>query len=411
MTRSVALIVFVGLIGAACQEGARTSSTSSPEILIASDLPTSGFAPDPLLASQAIDFAISQRGTIAGYTLGYLPLDDSLSANANALRGLNNVRRMIADTRVLGMIGPSTSSVAYAEIPVTSQEDLAMISPSNTSVCLTLDVPICGLGQPPRLYSSHRTNYFRIAAPDPAQGRAMARYAAARLGVKKVAVINEWGDTGSLIINEFARVLADAGGAIVHQESLDPTTNDFSDFLTAAKAAEATAVYAVGDGLDGPFCVAAAQTHQLMRGASFLATDGVTGDAKCIKDAGPANAEGILGTFVDVDPRGTNDPVVNAYLKAHPKASEVGQFTFAAYDCARIMIDAIARAIEKNHGRFPLRSQVVAAVAETADFKGATGTYSFDSNGDALSPLMAIWRVENGQWVYKEKIDASANPS
>ena len=42
----------------------------------------------------------------------------------------------------------------------------------------------------------------------------------------------------------------------------------------------------------------------------------------------------------------------------------------------------------------------------TAQFAGLTGTYSFDSNGDAVTPMMSIYQVENGQWVYKQRIDA-----
>jgi ABC-type branched-subunit amino acid transport system substrate-binding protein len=86
-------------------------------------------------------------------------------------------------------------------------------------------------------------------------------------------------------------------------------------------------------------------------------------------------------------------------------------YIFAAYDCARLLIDAISRAIDANAGRIPTRLQVLQAVAHTQGFKGVTGTYSFDANGDAISPLMSISEVQNGGWVYLRQVDASANPS
>jgi branched-chain amino acid transport system substrate-binding protein len=414
MKRAVAVSLLAGVIATACDTG--PGPTSEPDIIIASDMPRSAFPADAGPWQQAIEFAISQKGSIAGYTLGYRPLDDSLSANQNPLRGINNVGRMIEDPRVLGMIGPFNSGIAYVEIPVAGAADLAMLSPSNTNTCVTLEFPFCGEGQPPRLFTSHPNNYFRVAPPDGLEGRAMARYVTRQFkNVTRVAILNEWADIGPLLIKEFKSELAAAGGEVVLQQDLDPTTTDFSDFLNKANALRAQAIYAIGDISLAPFCNAAAQTRALVPGALFLATDGVAPRPECIDQAGSDNAEGILATVPDVDPRVNPDPTikptVDAYLKAHPKASDVSGYAFAAYDCARIMIDAIARAIETNHGAFPSRPQVVAALAETADFKGITGTYSFDSKGDALSPLMAIWKVENGKWVYKEKIDASASTS
>ena len=62
--------------------------------------------------------------------------------------------------------------------------------------------------------------------------------------------------------------------------------------------------------------------------------------------------------------------------------------------------------VTANHGAFPTRPEVLDAVAHTTQFPGLTGTYSFDPNGDAISPMMSVYRVENDQWVYKQKIDA-----
>jgi branched-chain amino acid transport system substrate-binding protein len=414
MKRATAVSLLVGVIAMACETG--PGPTNAPDIIIASDMPRSAFPADAGPWQQAIDLAIRQKGSVAGYTLGYWPLDDSLSANQNPLRGINNVGRMIENPRVLGMVGPFNSGIAYVEIPVAGAADLAMLSPSNTNSCVTLEFPFCGNGLPPRLYTGHPNNYFRLSAPDAGEGRAMALYVTRQLkNVTRVAILNEWDEIGRVIIKAFASVLAASGVEVVLQQDLDPTTTDFSDFLKKASALRAEAIYAVGDGAVAPFCAAAAQTKALVPGALFMVTDGVATNSQCIKDAGADNAEGMLGTYMDVDPRVNKDTTVSkevdSYLKAYPKATDVTSYTFAAYDAARIMIDAIARAIEKNHGGFPKREQVVAALAETADFKGVTGTYSFDSKGDTLSPLMSLWKVENGQWVDKGKIDAAANAS
>ena len=48
----------------------------------------------------------------------------------------------------------------------------------------------------------------------------------------------------------------------------------------------------------------------------------------------------------------------------------------------------------------PSREQVRAAVAATKGFKGTTGTYTFDANGDPTSPTMAIFQTKGTDWVF-----------
>jgi ABC-type branched-subunit amino acid transport system substrate-binding protein len=139
-------------------------------------------------------------------------------------------------------------------------------------------------------------------------------------------------------------------------------------------------------------------------GVWFLGTENFTGNLECVKKA-LVNAAHMYGTYGETDPDYLANPearkVVAAYRKAYPDVPIV-DYTFAAYDCARILIDAIERVVKANHGAFPTRAQVLAAVAGTAQFPGLTGTYSFDSDGDAASPMMSIYRVENGQCLQAE---------
>jgi len=71
-----------------------------------------------------------------------------------------------------------------------------------------------------------------------------------------------------------------------------------------------------------------------------------------------------------------------------------------------ILISAIKRAIDANGGRIPTRRQVVEAMAKAPPLNGVTGSYSFDPFGDAVSPMMSIYRVDNGRWAFWKNIDA-----
>jgi branched-chain amino acid transport system substrate-binding protein len=400
-SRALTAFLLIGLLTVTCESG----PPAHVDIVIASDLPETGLRSVILPMEQAIRFAISQEGAIDGLTLGYLPLDDSIAATPNQVKGMQNVERMIDDSRVLGMIGPYTSNVAVEEIPVANHAGLAMISPSNTNWCLTM--PAEGCGPPARPPGTN--NYFRIAPPDPLQGRAMARYAGGVLGLRRVAAFNEWGPwLGALLLDQFSAELRRFGGEVVLRQDLGPGTTDFISFLDLAKRLGADAIFAVGNQDDG-VCVARAQANTLLPNAYFLGTDGITGIKECITEAG--DPPRMLAPATDVDPTHSADPrvqsIVAAYKKVYPKASDVSAYTFAAYDCTRILLAAIARAIQKNGGKVPSRTQVIAEIANGRAFQGVTGTFAFDQNGDAVSPLMSMFEVRDGRWVDLGPVDAS----
>jgi branched-chain amino acid transport system substrate-binding protein len=411
-SRNLAPFLVVILLCAGCQEDATTHGTPTApagQILIGSDLPSAGFYEAAVSAQNAIRLAIAQHPIVGGrFKLAYWPLDDSVAENPNQEKGIQNVSQMIDDARVLGMVGPFNSFVGDVEIPVANQSYLAMVSPSNTNPCLTVLSPDCG-SQPDTLRPTGRINYFRIAPPDALQGTAMARYVARGLNLKQVAVINEWGSDGDLIATSFAKELELAGGKVVLREDFDTGTTDFTNFLAAAHAKGAQAIYALGNAQDDLVCVARSQMPADML---FLGTDGFSGDPLCISQAAGASGS-ILATKPDVDITGSKDPAaadaLRAFQKAYP-SSKVLEYTFASYDCARILIAAIEQAVAANNGSLPNRRQVLDAVAQIR-FTGVTGTYSFDQYGDATSPLMSVYQVENGKWVYLTKVDASPTPS
>jgi branched-chain amino acid transport system substrate-binding protein len=394
--RALGAVLLLALAAVGCQGAG--NAAARPAIIIASDLPTSAEAA-VLPLEEAIGFAIRQHPNIEGYRLAYWSLDNSLGAAQSQLRGRENVKRMIADPKVLGMVGPHTSSVGRVEIPEANSAHLAMVSPTTTNTCLTVPEAFCKQ-TPASLRPSGSNNYFRITPRDPLQGRAMANYAATKLGLRRAAAFNEFGPEGDLYIKEFAKEFAIHGGGVVYQQTFDDTPSNFSAFLIQAKARGADAVYAVAS-TDQNACKAAAQMAGIMPGAILLGTDGISLDDQCIRDIG-ATPPGVWATSPYVDPTTSADLGVKKqiadYRKAYPKPSDVGPYTFAAYDCARILIEAIGIAIHDNGGHIPTRTQVITALASNR-FVGVTGTYTFDKNGDAETPMMSIYQVKDGRWV------------
>lgn len=413
--RSIAIVLSVIAISVACQGGQSTSP--QPQIIITSSMPTSATGGQFGIFEQTIQYAIDQQSTVRGYRIGYLSLDSSLGGNQSLLRGRENVERFVSDSRVLGMIGSDSSLLSTVEIPEANLGHLAMVSPNDTNSCLTVQPP--GLSctpTPVELRPTGINNFFRIAPRDPQQGETMGEFASTQLGRKLVATFNEFGPVGRPYVQEFATALSKHGGAVVYQEDASSDNGDFSNFLLQARARGADAVYAVGieDPLDNlHICDLGAQMAVVMPGAYFLGTDGMTFDKVCIQHLGGA-AQNVYATIGAVDAVKSADSGVrgaaDALQKAHPfsfSASLYTPYVYAFYDCTRILIEAINRAIARNGGAFPSRAQVVTALTQPPEFMGLTGSYSFDANGDALHPMMSIYKVDAGKWNFVQVANVS----
>ena len=398
--RSLAALVLIAFATATCQN--ESNSAATPEIVIASAFPTSALGVH--LWEQAVEFAVRQQSIIDGYRLVYRPFDDSMGSEQDQLVARRNVRLMIGDSSVLGVVGPASSFETVFELPLANPVPLAMISPSATNVCLTEPPFRCG----PTLADlrpSRATTFFRIAPRDPLAGAAMADYAVNHLGVSTIAAFNELGNKGAPYIKELSDELHKQGGELVYEQDLPEGTDKFSNFLSVAKNLGADAVYAVAETGDNT-CVAAQQMSALMPKAIFLGTDANTSDENCIKQMG-TSPPGAWATVPVVDRIiGTDQAVVNrakAFLKAFPQILAYpsnAAYALASYDATRILIEAIDLAIRDGHA-FPTRSKVVEELASNS-FVEATGTYKFDTNGDAVAPMMSVYKVQGSHWVFAD---------
>ena len=392
---SLGVLLLFGIAG--CQ-----SSPAPPiqTIVIASALSLSGDIPS-LGAGQshAIELAIEQQGHIGRFKLAYHPYDSGQGGLVGPIKGPQDVKQMIADARVLGVISAGTSNGVFDAIPIANERGLAMLSPLNTNWCLTVASPVCN-PQPVDLRPYGPNNYFRIAAPDPKQAIAMARYAVRSLGIHRVAAFSWIRPFDPLTLDLFAAELKQDGGDLVYAANLPGDTTNFKPFLQQALSSGAEAVYAAA-GQDAMCQVRAQMTGIFPSTAYFLGTDGMLDAPDCMP--------GILATSSLLDLGQSHDAavetVVAAYNHAYPHGPGISRFTFAAYDCALILIQAIKQAVDQAGGGFPKRAAVVDALAHS-QFQGVIGRYSFDGNGDAVSPVMALYEVKGGQWTYLQQIDA-----
>src|SRR6202049_561959 len=202
------LLPIFGVVGIAALSACGTSSGPSASgggggslascqgtISVATDLPlTGGDATDGPPVEKAAHLAVTQANTnktLGGCTLKYTSKDDAtvLKNGHDPAQGAANITALSSDQSVVGVVGPFNSNVAVAEIPVASQNHLALISPANTNPGLTQagsnpDVNTASLYPGPH-------TYFRTIGTDITQGQILSYVATTELKYTKAYVIDD----------------------------------------------------------------------------------------------------------------------------------------------------------------------------------------------------------------------------
>lgn len=385
---AIALIMVTELLGACSPAGPTPPPEPGAVIEVASELPLAD--PGMKNAERAVEAAIAEHSTLRGYHLVYVSLDDSLAGKFDADKALQNGKRMLRDPRILGVIGPFNSATAMFVVPVTGQDHLVMISPSATADCLTSRRAACFTGPAAQATAA---NFFRIAARDSIAARAAADLAI-RLGIRRFAVIGLDDPYSRPEREAFRSEFEHAGGTVVFSTIYSPTDTSYAPLLRNAHDAGAEAVYMASASFLGACRVRAAMNGIFPVDAYFISTDAIA-DAPCIRDAGNTANEHLVAPISAREP-GT----VPAVLSGLPRGHSYDAYNFAAYDCTEILIAAIDSAISDNRGKVPTPEQVLSEVAAAKDFKGITGTFSFDANGDAINPAVSFYYVHGGSWTF-----------
>ena len=403
MVRARGLIVLTAAALVAFSCGSSSGAAGSKgTIKIGSDLPVCTVGGQS--TQNGIQFAVNQKnaaGGVNGYTIQFQGFDDCSQGSYSADVGVENVQKMLGDSKFLGMIGPYNSAVAKAEIPIAAPQHFVMISPSNTNPCLTKEqlppLPPCSY-HAADLRNGNANNYWRVVTTDDYQGPAMADYYYKTLNITNVAILDDSTVFGVGIAGSFEAEFKKLGGTVAkHSEyKKDQQGSDFRSILTAFQSAGAKAVY-VGGTDDQNICIPRKQMKDLGWNVPFGGGDGIE-TTNCI-DQATGNEPGIYATSAGAD--ATQVPgaaqTISDFRKAFTGPNDFGGYTMQAYDATNALMAAIGRAITDANGGTPTREQVRAEMAKTKGFVGVVGTYDFDQNGDTSLKIVSIYVVQSGE--------------
>jgi branched-chain amino acid transport system substrate-binding protein len=430
MSLSKRLLPFVGVVGIAALSACGTSTTTTSSsggsgnlsscrgtITVATDLPlTAGDSTDGPPVQQAAQLAVEQANSkqvLGGCTLKYESKDDAtVAANGHdPVQGKANLTALSSDPTVVGVIGPFNSNVAVAEIPVASQNHLALISPSNTNPGLTQTGTNPAIDTA-SLYPGPHT-YFRTIATDTNQAEILAYVATKELNATKAYAIDDQQTYGRGLRLLFEKYFTADGGTISDPgaNSLPSTTHDFSTQVSDAQSKGAQFIFF--GGTSGTGC--GVLRSQMSATLPLLGGDGCQ-DGKFLTDAG-ANANGAEATSAPDVSKVASSQQFNTAFKAKFGADPYANspYTPYGYDAMNILIQSIKAVLVSNGGQPPSDSQTfrddVVAQLHQVNYSGSVGTTSFDQNGDTTNTGFTLYKVSGGAWTAKEKLIVSTSGS
>jgi branched-chain amino acid transport system substrate-binding protein len=397
-------------LSACNQPGASGGTSSGGTYKIGIDLPLQGSelaGAQPVIngALLALKQANGKAGNYTIETPKAIILDDAVSGVHDPTQGALNVGILIADPKVIGMIGPLNSNVGKAQIPLTNEAGLSQCSPANTNEGLTkpqfgaLDV---------RKKRPTDINYVRVATTDDLQGPANAKYLGEDLGVKNLYIIDDTETFGKGIADQVEKYWKETLKlTVVGHDSVPKTTTDYNSILTTAKAKNPDGIYfggvtasggarilkaAIGVGLNVPFMGPdGIQDGTSETPNSFLNLAGADAAKSYATLAGKASFPG--------------GDKFNAEYKTEYTIDATG-YAIQGYVCMQILLDAVGRASATNpSGDAALREAVRKALSDTTHkYQTAMGEISFDANGDTSQKTVSVYKVEAGKWVPAKEI-------
>lgn len=352
---------------------AEAPAASGTVIKIATQSPLSG--PQSVLGTaikNGAQLSLEQNGSVVtdkGFTLELAPFDDQATPDT----GVANAKQIVGDPAILCVVGHLNSGVMIPSSEEYHNAGLAAVSPANTNPVVT-----------DRGYAEVN----RIVGRDDIQGVVGEEFARGDLSVKSVYIIHDKTAYGQGVA-EFFRQSAEKNGVTVLGFEGTEEQSNFDSIITPILAANPDMVYF--GGIYSQAGIFFKQAREKGINAKFMGPDGMDSSelaslgGEAVKDmyyssvAGPANVyEGTAKFIEDYKAKFGED--------TQPFAAQ-------GYDSMNVCLNGIAKAIEANGGKMPSRAQVTEAVRATSDFKGITGTFTFNKIGDVTSAKYFVLQV------------------
>jgi branched-chain amino acid transport system substrate-binding protein len=267
------------------------------------------------------------------------------------------------------VVGHLNSGTSIPASKVYSDAGIPQVSPSATN---------------PKFTRQGYKTTFRVVADDVHLGGTLGRYAVNDLKGQSIAVIDDRTAYGQGVADEFEKGVTGAGGKIVGREFTNDKATDFTAILTALKDKKPDVVFFGGmDAVAGPML---RQMKQLGIQAKFLGGDGIcTGALPELSGDSIADSQVVCAEAGGVE--GEAKTAMDAFRTKFKSKfnTDVQIYAPYVYDAVNVLAEAMVKAGSSDPAKY------LPELAKTADYKGVTGTITFDEKGDIKNGALTLY--------------------
>ncbi len=314
---------------------------------------------------------INRKGGLLGRPLELILID-----NQSTPIGSKQAAEKAIELKVSTVIGAFRSSHSLPMAKTLQAAGIPMISPSSTNPAVTLTGPYV----------------FRACFIDSFQGEAMAQFAFHNLGAKKAGIMINSNEVYSLTLSEyFLKAFNKLGGKIIVQENYKGTAIDFGEIISKARVARPEVLFIPGYSRDSGLLIK--QAVQSGIETIFLGGD-AWGNQIYAYGGGALEGSYYSAQYHSAVPFEKNRHLKKIY-RAKYHIDHISNMRIPlTYDSVLIFSEAVRRAgsIEPE--------KIRDALALTRKLKGATGTITFDRNGNPKGKEASILKFREGSWVF-----------
>ena len=291
--------------------------------------------------------------------------------------GLVVAQKMIADSRLVAVIGPATSGAAAAASQPLFAAGIAHISPSATRTSLT--------------YGSSKeatAGFFRVVPGDNVQGPTDANFIVDKLNAKKVVLI-DFQEPYSVGLADAAQAVLRRKGVETIRQSTSVNTTDFSSLVTRVPNDADIVFFPTQQPPDAQ--TFAQQLLEQGKKAKVFGGDGANSPAQ-FKLAGS-----YVSNFApDISGIASSKALLDGWKKANSSAT-LGSFGPPAYLATQVALQAIKRACVAGNGKMNTRRDVIRQVKKVrvpSSILGGAFRFSTKTN-DPLNAKFYIFQIQS----------------
>lgn len=312
---------------------------------------------------------INEAGGVLGRPLELVIRDSQTEPDTTA----QIARQLIEEDGVVAAVGFTDSDSALAFGPVFQEAELPYLTVGATS---------------PKLPDQIGEMMFMAPFGDNTQAAVAAEYAFENFGDTAYLLINEGAEFTRLLAAYFKARFEELGGTIVLEDSYELDATDFTPQITKLRAlAEQPAFYFVS-ALPQDIGPVVRQLRDAGLTGPVISGDGAD-TPLLVEVAQEASEDVYFTTHALMDAENGTDAVkafVEAYEAEYDRPPE-NAFAALGYDAVKLLADAIERAGSTE------AEAIRAALAETQEFPGVTGSISFTEDSRVPQKAVTVIKV------------------